>query len=164
MAGFSSNFVYLVWAVFGGFLLHILLCNYLTVLLKPRHEDPVETAADIIKRNITPYGYVGWSHESYGFHLTDRFGPEYQELVEKFVFPKNYDEYNGMISKIFNFSGSLAWIGYGPRERWWLARRKINGRFKRFWVSKESIIISDSPYVTFQTSKKWPFLKVSFRL
>ena len=41
--------------MFGGFLLHILLCNLLTVLLKPRYEEPVNSAHDLIERNITPF-------------------------------------------------------------------------------------------------------------
>ena len=43
----------LVWCVWGGFLLHILECNYLTVLVKPVYEKPVDTAEDIIERGIT---------------------------------------------------------------------------------------------------------------
>ena len=51
--GFSSNMVLLLWCVWGGFLLHILECNYLTVLLKPTYEKPVDTAEDIIERGLT---------------------------------------------------------------------------------------------------------------
>ena len=50
----SSNLVFTIWAVFGGFILHFLLSNYLTVLLMPSYEIPVETAKDLIKRDITP--------------------------------------------------------------------------------------------------------------
>ena len=45
--------VLLLWCVWGGFLLHILECNYLTVLLKPTYEKPVDTAEDIIERGLT---------------------------------------------------------------------------------------------------------------
>ena len=51
--GFSSNMVLLLWCVWGGFLLHILECNYLTVLLKPVYEEPVDTAEDVIERGLT---------------------------------------------------------------------------------------------------------------
>lgn len=50
--GFSSNMVLLLWCVWGGFLLHILECNYLTVLLKPTYEKPIDTAEDIIERGL----------------------------------------------------------------------------------------------------------------
>ena len=51
--GFSSNMVLLLWCVCGGFLLHILECNYLTVLVKPVYEKPVDTAEDVIERGLT---------------------------------------------------------------------------------------------------------------
>ena len=41
--------VLLMWCVWGGFLLHILECNYLTVLVKPVYEKPIDTAEDIIE-------------------------------------------------------------------------------------------------------------------
>ena len=50
--GFSSKMVLLMWCVWGGFLLHILECNYLTVLVKPVYEKPIDTAEDIIERGI----------------------------------------------------------------------------------------------------------------
>ena len=51
----SSNLIYTVWAVFGGFILHFLLSNYLSVLLRPTYETPVENAADLVKRDIIPF-------------------------------------------------------------------------------------------------------------
>ena len=45
--------VLLMWCVMGGFLLHILECNYLTTLLNPVYEKPIDTAEDIIERGIT---------------------------------------------------------------------------------------------------------------
>ena len=154
--------VYLVWAVFGGFLLHIILCNYLTILLKPRKEDPVDFTKDIIKRNITPYGYPGYPLSFYD-HLknTSHFGREYQELLRKLKTPKPGDEWNGMVGRVFNLSKSEAFLSYGPGPRWWLRRRNIDGRFKRFWISKESILLSERPDAFYLTSKKWPLLEVS---
>ena len=48
-----------MWCVMGGFLLHILECNYLTVLIKPVYEKPIDTAEDIIERGITIIGTPG---------------------------------------------------------------------------------------------------------
>ena len=45
---------FLLWSVAGGFLLHILECNYLTVLVKPTYEKPVDSAEDIIERETVP--------------------------------------------------------------------------------------------------------------
>ena len=153
--------VYLVWAVFGGFLLHIILCNYLTILLKPRKEDPiVDFTKDIIKRNITPYGLYGWGLGSYDhFKDTSLFGPEYQELLQKLKVSKR-EERIEMIGRVFNLSKSEAWLGSGANERLWLINRNIDGRFRQFWISKESVPHSDSPYAFYLTYKKWPLLEV----
>ena len=58
--GFASNMVLLLWCVCGGLLAHMLEANYLTILLKPNYEKPIDTAQDVIDRNLTvifPYGY-----------------------------------------------------------------------------------------------------------
>ena len=51
--------ILLIWCVWGGFLLHILECNYLTVLVKPVYEKPIDTAEDIIERGIKIIDYPG---------------------------------------------------------------------------------------------------------
>ena len=51
--GFASNMVVLLWCVCGGFLLHMLECNYLTILLAPVYEKPVDSAEDIHARGLT---------------------------------------------------------------------------------------------------------------
>ena len=42
-----------MWSVCGGFLLYFLTSNYLAVLIKPSYDRPVETAEDVIARNLT---------------------------------------------------------------------------------------------------------------
>ena len=51
--GFASNMVLLLWCVCGGFILHFLECNFLTILLKPTFEPPVDTPQDILDRGMT---------------------------------------------------------------------------------------------------------------
>ena len=50
--GFASNMTLLLWCVCGGFLLHMLESNYLTMLMKPNYEKPVDTAQDILDKNL----------------------------------------------------------------------------------------------------------------
>ena len=50
--GFAINMVLLLWCVCGGFLLHMFGANYLTILLKPVYEKPVDTAEDILDRGL----------------------------------------------------------------------------------------------------------------
>ena len=51
--GGASNMLYLVWAIFGGFILHFLLSNYLSVFLRPEYEKPVNTAEDMVSQSDT---------------------------------------------------------------------------------------------------------------
>ena len=88
----SSNLVFTIWAVFGGFILHFLLCNFLTVLLTPSYEEPVETAKDLIERNITPIlwpGAQGWRE-----WFSNSPDPIYQEISRRLVIAKDWDEYD----------------------------------------------------------------------
>ena len=57
--GFASNMVHLMWCVRGGLLLHMLEANYLSILLKANYEKPVDTAQDIIDRELTILGIPG---------------------------------------------------------------------------------------------------------
>ena len=46
--GLSSSFAFLMWAIWGGFILHMLLSNYLAVLMKPTYEKPIDTVGDAL--------------------------------------------------------------------------------------------------------------------
>ena len=90
--GLASNMLYLVWAIFGGFMLHILLCNFLSVLLKPSYEKPVDTAKDLIKRDIIPFYAPG--SEFWRQFFAASTDPIYQEVSKRLVIAKDWDEYD----------------------------------------------------------------------
>ena len=52
--GFSFNIIYFTWAIWGGFLLHMLLSNYLPVLLKPVYDKPLDTTQVISSMSWKP--------------------------------------------------------------------------------------------------------------
>ena len=86
LLGLSSRFIVILWAVFGGFLYHILLSNYLTVLIKPSYDAPVDTAQDVWDRgliiNIVPVGAI-WKQ-----FLGVSGIPIYNKLAERVVIAK----------------------------------------------------------------------------
>ena len=51
--GISSRMLFLIWCVFGGFLLHFFGSLFLESLLKPNYEKPVDTAQDVLDRGLT---------------------------------------------------------------------------------------------------------------
>ena len=159
-AGISSNIVYLVWAVFGGFLLHILLCDYLTVLLRPRHEEPVNSARDLIERDIIPYTYPGWEAVLKLFNDSSLFDPAYQELIKGRLQIPDQDKFHEIVDNISELDARFAWLGHGDYVlRNWLKYIKKDTT-KKFWMSEESVKLGDYPYAVHLSNKKWQLKKV----
>ena len=144
----ASNLVFTIWAVFGGFILHFLLSNYLTVLLRPRYEEPVETAADLIKRDITPFFAPG--SEIYKQIFAGSSDPDYQELSQRLVIAKDWDDYKDMVSKVTS-TGLFADIGTEPYA--------YEEEYKDWYRSTETIG-GTNPYGVHLSNKKWPLKKV----
>lgn len=148
----SSNLVYTIWVVFGGFILHFLLCNYLTVLLRPSYEKPVETAEDLIKRGITPFYVPGG--EILRQFFADSPDPNFKEISRRLVIAKDWDEFNEMVKKV-TATGMFSQIGnvpaFGVEEKnytdWYRSTDRLPGLY---------------PYGVHLLNKKWPLKKVFF--
>ena len=139
--------------MFGGFILHFLLSNYLTVLLRPRYEEPVETAADLIKRDITPFMAPGGEIFKQVFAASS--DPVYQEISQRLVIVKNYDEYEDMVRKVIP-TGLYAEI---DREPWCFDYNNCKEEYKNWYRSSETIS-GFYPYSVHLSNKKWPLKKV----
>ena len=136
--------------MFGGFILHFLLSNYLTVLLRPSYEEPVDTVADIIKRDITPYMLPG--SDIFRQVFSESPDPNYQEISRRLVIHQDWDEYEDMVRKVIS-TGSFAEIGSFP----WTFNS--SEEFKDWYRSSETIP-GDYPYTGHLANKKWPLKKV----
>ena len=145
----ASNLVFTIWAVFGGFILHFLLSNYLTVLLRPSYEDPVETAADLIKKNITPFYTPGGEIFRQVFAASP--DPVYQEISRRLLIPRDLDEYDDMVRKVTS-TGLFADIGAFP---WSVPEEEYKD-----WYRSSETIAGDFPYALHLSNKKWPLKKV----
>ena len=147
----ASKLVFTIWAVFGGFILHFLLSNYLTVLLRPSYEEPVETAADLLKRDITPIIIPGG--EIYRQIFEASSDPDYQEIARRLVVAKDYDEYENMVSKVVS-TGMFADIGTFP-DPFWVPEEEYKN-----WYRSSQKIAGPFPYAAHLINKKWPLKKV----
>ena len=146
----SSNLVYTIWAVFGGFILHFLLSNYLSVLLTPTYEEPVENAADLIKRDISPILWPGGQIMIRFFAAS--LDPNYQEISRRLVSTKDFDEYKDMVRKLLS-TGMFAQIGNKPYM--------FNSTEEyKLWYRSSETISGHYPYSIHLTNKKWPLKKV----
>ena len=149
----SSNLVYTIWVVFGGFILHFLLCNYLTVLLRPSYEEPVETAADLIKRDIIPFYIPGGDILRQFFAAST--DPNDQEIFKRLVIAKDWDDYDDMVRKVTS-TGKFAKIGSEPNSWAWGVPEE---EYKNWYRSSEAIR-GFNPYGGHFSNKKWPLKKV----
>ena len=161
----SSNLVFTIWAVFGGFILHFLLSNFLTVLLKPRYEEFVENAEDLIKRNITPFiaeEAPGEGIEEFIKLFSDSPDPNYQELSKRLEFGYYCEYASEYATSICNctyceliekarLTGKYAQIASYPNWR---------EDHKQWYRSKETVSGMSPFYYSF-SNKKWPLKKVN---
>ena len=134
--------------MFGGFILHFLLCNYLTVLLRPRYEEPVENAADLINRDIIPFYDPGGEMWIQFFAASS--DPNYREISKRLIIAKDYYELDDLAQKVTS-TGMFAQIATFPYaweedyKYWYRSSEKIGGTY---------------PFVVHLSNKKWPFKKV----
>ena len=135
----SSNLVFTIWAVFGGFILHFLLSNFLTVLLRPSFEEPVETAKDIIDRNIIPFAEPGERGEFYKQFFENSPNEHYQKLSQNFFLPKSckHEKYYKKFAE-----DDCGFGGYSYK----VAQATITGEYATFGF--------DLPEVTFYNPKR----------
>ena len=145
---FSSNLVYTIWTIFGGFILHFFLSNYLTVLLRPSYEEPVESTADMIRRDITPFLWPGGEIHIKRFEASS--DPNNQELSRRFIVAKDWDEYNDFVLKV-NSTGLFAEMGAFPTL--WMVPEE-------YWYRSSETISGSFPYEIHLSNKKWPLKKV----
>ena len=145
--GFSSNVVFMIWAVFGGFVLHFLMSNYLTVLVKPTYEEPIETLQDMIDRNIYPYYIPGGI--IYKEQLLQSGDENLMELGRRLIIPRDWDHYYNLSLAVIT-DGIYANLGGTPDSdelamgTWWRSRDTLGG---------------DYPFGQHLINKKWPLVK-----
>ena len=111
--GFMLNihvaFVFLIWGLFGGLLVYFFQANFLTVLLRPQYEKPVNSAKDIIDRGMIPFvqdtGYF------FKDHLLRSPNPLYQKLGEIMVVPKDFRDYLKMLVDDIQGANTHVYLG-----------------------------------------------------
>ena len=137
--------------MFGGFILHFLLANYLTVLLRPSYEEPVETTADVVNRDIIPFLWPGADIFIQFFAASS--DPNYQEVSRRFVVAKDWDEYYELVSKMIS-TGLYAEIGTAPDPV------VVSEEEYKDWYRSSETIAGKYLYPGHLLNKKWPFKKV----
>ena len=123
---------------------HILLCNLLTTILRPNFEEPLDTAKQLVDKNITLYNIPG--SEIWKQFLLDSPILEYNKLGETMIIADDWDHFDNITEHDVMGAGTHAYItGYLiPSElamgRWHRSKEKLAG---------------DHPYGGYLTNKKW---------
>ena len=120
----------------------------------PSYEKPVDTAKDLIKRDIIPFYAPG--SEFWRQFFAASTDPIYQEVSQRLVIAKDWDEYEDMVRKLL-FTGKYAMIGTQP---WILNWNNKEEEYKQWYRSTETIG-GTYPYPVHLSNKKWPLKKVS---
>ena len=111
----------------------------------------MDTAADIIKRDITPFLSPG--AEIWISFFANSPDPNYQEISRRFVIAKDYDEYVDMVRKVIS-TGLYAEIRTVPSCFY-----DCTKEFKD-WYRSSDTISGKYPYEVHLSNKKWPLKKV----
>ena len=151
--GFASNMVLLLWCVCGGFLVHMLEANYLTMLLKPNYEKAIDTAQDVLDRELTIIKVPGMGstleiYKSSPFNIT-------RTLAERTIVCKDWDECdgiplgndNGLIPGAVKTGSSVVetgilWSEYLDLGKWHRSKERKGGKHL---------------FASYMLNKKWTF-------
>ena len=132
-----------------------MLANYLTILLRPSFEEPVDTIDDLIKRDITPIYTSGGEIMRQFFAAS--LDPKYQEISRRLIFAKDRNDYKDMIRKV-NSTGKYARIGKFP---YFLAPNGMSSEDEmKYWYRSSETIGGTNPFTVHPKNKKWPLKKV----
>ena len=112
----------------------------------------MDTAADIIKRDITPFLSPG--AEIWISFFADSQDPIYLEISQRFLIAKGYNDYLDMMRKVIS-TGSYANLGASP----WCFE-DCTKEFRDWYRSSDTISIGNFQYSEHLTNKKWPLKKV----
>ena len=117
--------------------------------MMPSYEVPVETAKDLINRNIIPFIFPG--SEIYTQIFAASSDPVYQEISRRLDVAKDWDEYYDMMRKVTS-TGMYASIGSAPTG--------VPKEDYKDWYRSTETIVGVYPYTGHLLNKKWPLKKV----
>ena len=87
---------------------HILLCNILTTILRPNFEEPLDTAQQLVEKNITlivvPAGNI-WKEILLESSVTD-----YNILGENMIVPDDWDQFDIILEQGILGAGTHAYL------------------------------------------------------
>ena len=131
---------------------HILLCNILTVILRPEFEEPLDTAKQLVEQNITIYreqGFVIWK-----LFLQESSIPEYKILGENMILVDGWDNFENMTIHDVMGAGTHAQMTNNIYSYYRALGRRYHPEGRGWYRSKEKVA-GVYPYGGYLSTKKW---------
>ena len=113
--------------------------------MRPNFEEPLDTAKQLVEKNITLYNVPGT--EIWKQFLLESSIPEYNKLGEIFIIADNWGHFYNMTEHDVIGAGTHAWMGGDLSNPWALS-------LGRWYRSKEKVS-GIFPYGGYLTNKKW---------
>ena len=116
--------------------------------MRPRFEDPIDTAKDMMDNNITLFE-LEYYYPLMKQFLLDLDIPEYTFIAENMVSVKDWDEYHYYQEHYIHGSGTHALmqgnlvyddLQIAPMEKWWKSSESVPGM---------------NPYGSYLSSRNW---------
>ena len=120
--------------------------------MRPRFEDPIDTAKDMVDNNIILFDHE-YYYSSMKRALLSLDIPEYTFIAENMVSVKDWDEYHQYVEHYIHGSGTHAFIQgnldydalqVAPMEKWWKSSENVPGMnpygsylSRRNWIMNE---------------------------
>ena len=139
-----------------------MLCNFLTTILRPNFEEPLDTAKQLVEKNITLYdepGTVIWKQ-----FLLESSIPEYNKLGESYIIADDWEHFDNITKHDVIGTGTHAQMAASlyPYElamgKWY--HPEGNGTYG--WYRSKEKVDGNNKYVGYLTNKKWHLNEVIY--
>ena len=125
--GQAINLFLGIWFIFGGFLQHIFLCNFLSLLLKPAFDEPIDRVDQILEKGLIPFAPPG--KISYRPYFENHPSEDFQMIGQIFTTAKVgtilfinkyrsflYNTTNLQYNRMFQTTGTWSRTKFTPKE------------------------------------------------
>ena len=121
--------------------------------MKPNFEDPLDTAKQLVEKNITLYDIPGG--EIWKQFLLESSIPEYNKLGENYIIADDWDHFNYITEHYVIGAGTHAQMAPAvePLELSIGENEEINSG--RGWYRSKEKVAGKYPYSGYLTNKKW---------
>ena len=123
--------------------------------MEPNFEDPLDTAKQLVEKNITLY--LGPGAEIWKQFLLESSIPEYKILGENYIIADDYDHFFYLAKHDVIGAGTHAMME-GFLNPYYLAMGKKHhpeGNGTYGWYRSKEMLAGDNPFVGYLTNKKW---------